>query len=127
MDPLNRKIGELEKLLRERILAFRERVARSTPGLHIPRVFSNIDDTDLDDAPGVLPDVRLVGEVLVTISRVARAQPGDTLAIHIHDMKCDTLGYTAYWPFLYHLDDWLTENYRAAERYGDYELLVPAA
>src|SRR4051794_8765999 len=59
MDPLNRKIGELEKMLRERILAFRERVARSTPGMRIPRVFSNIDDTDLDDAPEGLVGARL--------------------------------------------------------------------
>ena len=59
MDPLNRKIRELEKLLRERMLAFRERVARSTPGMHIPRVFSNIDDTDLDDAPDAFVGARL--------------------------------------------------------------------
>jgi hypothetical protein len=59
MDPLNRKIEELEKMVRERILAFRERVARSTPGMHIPRVFSNIDDTDLDDAPDAFVGARL--------------------------------------------------------------------
>jgi hypothetical protein len=58
MDPLNRKIGELEKMLRERILAFRERIARRPPGLHIPRVFSNIDD-DLDDAPDAFVGARL--------------------------------------------------------------------
>jgi hypothetical protein len=59
MDPLNRKIEELEKMLGERIAAFREGVARSTPGLHIPRVFSNIDDTDLDDAPDAFVGARL--------------------------------------------------------------------
>ena len=59
MDPLNRKIGKFEKLLRERILAFRGRVARSTPGLYIPRVFSNLDDTDLDDAPDAFVGARL--------------------------------------------------------------------
>ena len=59
MDPLNRKISKLDKMLRERILAFRERVARSTPGIHIPRVFSNIDDTDLDDAPDAFVGARL--------------------------------------------------------------------
>jgi hypothetical protein len=59
MDPLNRKIEELEKMLRERILAFRDRVARSTPGMNIPRVFSNIDDTDLDDAPDAFVGARL--------------------------------------------------------------------
>src|SRR5689334_12246163 len=59
VDPLNRKIGELEKMLRERILAFRDRVARRTPGMHIPRVMSNIDDTDLDDAPDAYVGARV--------------------------------------------------------------------
>jgi acetamidase/formamidase len=40
---------------------------------------------------------------------VGGAQPGDTLAVHIREMRCDTLGYFGYWPFLYHLDDWLTD------------------
>jgi acetamidase/formamidase len=40
---------------------------------------------------------------------IEEAEPGDTLAVHIQAMKCDSLGYTGYWPFLYHLDDWLTE------------------
>lgn len=40
---------------------------------------------------------------------VAGAEPGDTLAVHIHAMECDTLGYFGYWPFLYHLSDWFTE------------------
>lgn len=36
---------------------------------------------------------------------VEGAQPGDTLAVHIIEQKCDTLGYMAYWPFLFHLED----------------------
>ncbi len=40
---------------------------------------------------------------------VAGAEPGDTLAVHIQAMECDTLGYFGYWPFLYHLQDWLRE------------------
>ena len=40
---------------------------------------------------------------------VEGAEPGDTLAVHIQDMKCNTLGYLGYWPFLYHLDDWITD------------------
>ncbi len=40
---------------------------------------------------------------------VEGAEPGDTLAVHIHAMECDTLGYFGYWPFLYHLSDWYTE------------------
>jgi hypothetical protein len=58
MDPHNRQIGELEKMLRDRIVAFRERVARSTAGMHIPRVFSNIDD-DQDAAPEAYVGARL--------------------------------------------------------------------
>lgn len=40
---------------------------------------------------------------------VAGAEPGDTLAVHIQAMECDSLGYFSYWPFVYHLDDWLKE------------------
>lgn len=46
-------------MLRDRIAAFRERVARSNPGMHIPRVFSNTDDADLDDAPDAFVGARL--------------------------------------------------------------------
>lgn len=37
------------------------------------------------------------------------AQPGDTLAVHILDQECDTLGYTGYWPFLFHLEDFFSQ------------------
>jgi amidase len=40
---------------------------------------------------------------------ITGAVPGDTLAVHIHNMRCDTLGYIGYWPFLYHLDDWIAD------------------
>jgi len=33
------------------------------------------------------------------------AQPGDTLAVRILEQTCDSLGYMAYWPFLFHLED----------------------
>jgi amidase len=36
-------------------------------------------------------------------------EPGDTLAVRILAMECDTLGYFGYWPFLYHLQDWYAE------------------
>ncbi|HET6317674.1 MAG TPA: acetamidase/formamidase family protein [Chloroflexota bacterium] len=36
---------------------------------------------------------------------VEGAEPGDTLAVHIHAQECDTLGYMGYWPFLFHLED----------------------
>lgn len=37
------------------------------------------------------------------------AEPGDLLAVTIHAMECDTLGYYGYWPVLYHLQDWFDE------------------
>jgi amidase len=40
---------------------------------------------------------------------VAGAEPGDTLAVHIQAMQCDTLGYFGYWPATYHLQDWFDE------------------
>lgn len=40
---------------------------------------------------------------------VTGAEPGDTLAVAIHDIRCDTLGYFGYWPETYHLQDWLAE------------------
>jgi len=36
---------------------------------------------------------------------VEGAEPGDTLAVHIHAQECDTLGYQAQWPWLFHLED----------------------
>ncbi|MBI1790160.1 MAG: acetamidase/formamidase family protein [Acidobacteria bacterium] len=36
---------------------------------------------------------------------VEGARPGDTLAVHILEQTCDTLGYMGYWPFLFHLED----------------------
>lgn len=36
---------------------------------------------------------------------VEGAEPGDTLAVHIHAQECDTLGYMGYWPWLFHLED----------------------
>ena len=36
---------------------------------------------------------------------VEGARAGDTLAVHILAQECDTLGYTGYWPFLFHLED----------------------
>src|SRR3954469_12359140 len=37
------------------------------------------------------------------------AEPGDVLAVRLHAMECDTLGYFGYWPFIYHLQDWFQE------------------
>ena len=37
------------------------------------------------------------------------ANPGDILAVHIIEQKCDTLGYMGYWPFLFHLEDYFAE------------------
>lgn len=40
---------------------------------------------------------------------VEGAEPGDTLAVQIHDQECDTLGHMGYWPFLFHLEDLFPE------------------
>ena len=36
---------------------------------------------------------------------VLGAEPGDTLAVHIHAQECDDLGFIPCWPFLFHLED----------------------
>lgn len=38
---------------------------------------------------------------------VEGAQPGDTLAVHIHAQECDTLGWSGTWPWLFHLEDFI--------------------
>jgi amidase len=40
---------------------------------------------------------------------VETASPGDTLAVHILEQQCDTLGYMGYWPFLFHLEDYFPQ------------------
>lgn len=40
---------------------------------------------------------------------VEGAEPGDTLAVHILEQTCDTLGYMGYWPFLFHLEDFFQQ------------------
>ena len=47
---------------------------------------------------------------------VRGAEPGDTLAVHIQAMECDTLGFFGYWPFIYHLQDWFAEPVTGAGR-----------
>ena len=37
------------------------------------------------------------------------AEPGDTLAIHIHSQECDSQGYMGYWPWLFHLEDFFDQ------------------
>jgi acetamidase/formamidase len=40
---------------------------------------------------------------------VEGAEPGDTLAVEIRQIECDTQAFTGYWPFVYHLQDWFKE------------------
>src|SRR5581483_5345796 len=40
---------------------------------------------------------------------VEGARPGDLLAIHILEQRCDALGYMGYWPFLFHLEDYFPQ------------------
>lgn len=46
-----------------------------------------------------------VGNPVVGPIYVENAEPGDTLAIHIHEQECDSQGYMGYWPWLFHLED----------------------
>ncbi|MSR59998.1 MAG: acetamidase [Planctomycetaceae bacterium] len=69
---------------------------------------------------------------------VAGAEPGDTLAVTIHAMQCDTQGFAGYWPFVYHLQDWFAEpvtelveirdsqvRYTLQSAAGPHELRIP--
>jgi len=40
---------------------------------------------------------------------VEGARPGDALAVHVRNVECDSQGFLCYWPFVYHLSDWLRE------------------
>ena len=46
-----------------------------------------------------------VGNPVVGPIYIESAEPGDTLAIHVHSQECDTQGYMGYWPWLFHLED----------------------
>lgn len=50
---------------------------------------------------------------------VRGAEPGDTLAVSIRAMECDSRGYFGYWPFLYHLGDLLTEPHTGLVEIAD--------
>ncbi|MBM3459852.1 MAG: hypothetical protein FJX77_15130 [Armatimonadetes bacterium] len=71
---------------------------------------------------------------------VEGAEPGDALAVSLHEMECDTLGYFGYWPFLYHLQDWLPDpvtglveirnglvSYTMETNAGDHSVRIPCA
>ena len=40
---------------------------------------------------------------------VEGARPGDSLAVHILEQTCDSLGYMGYWPHLFHLEDFFDQ------------------
>lgn len=46
-----------------------------------------------------------VGNPVMGPVYVEGAEPGDTLAVEIHEMKCDSQGYYGYWPFEQNLQD----------------------
>lgn len=68
-------------MLRARIVAFRERVARRTPGMHIPRVFSNIDD-DPDAAPDAYVGARLRPKHPLGGSAIELPEPLEDVSTH---------------------------------------------
>jgi len=61
VDPLNRKVEELERFIRESMRALREHnLSALRQRLSIPRVFANIDDDqDADAAPDSFVGARL--------------------------------------------------------------------
>jgi amidase len=63
-------------------------------------------------SPGYLRMIRkrgYVGNPVVGPIYIEGAEPGDTLAIHIHEQSCDSQGYMGYWPWLFHLEDFFDE------------------
>ena len=58
---------------------------------------------------------------------VAGAEPGDTLAVHIHAQECDTLGYMGYWPFLFHLEDFFDKPDTTLVEIHDGHVIFPTS
>jgi hypothetical protein len=82
VDPLNKRVDELDKWLRDTIAAFRERAAAlRRQGLHIPRVYSNIDDSDLDDAPDAFVGARLRPTRPLGSSAIELPEPDEDLYV----------------------------------------------
>lgn len=50
-----------------------------------------------------------VGNPVTGPIHVEGARPGDTLAVEIVDMTCDTLGYQGYWPWLFGFEEFFDE------------------
>ncbi len=50
---------------------------------------------------------------------VEGAKPGDTLVVEIHAQECDTLGFQPYWPWIFHLEDFLDEPATALREIRD--------
>ena len=74
---MNKRLEELEKTIRDFILAFRERTAARRL-LNIPRVFSHVnDDTDLDDAPEAFVGARLRPRPPLGGSAIALPEPDE--------------------------------------------------
>src|SRR5262249_16373994 len=53
---------------------------------------------------------------------VEGAVPGDVLAVRLHEIWCDTLGFFGFWPFVYHLQDWLDEPFTGLVEIRDCEV-----
>jgi acetamidase/formamidase len=58
---------------------------------------------------------------------VEGAEPGDTLAVHIHAQECDTLGYVGYWPFLFHLEDFFDQPDTTLVEIRDGHVIYPTS
>jgi amidase len=110
----------LQRAARDRIAygfdRHREPVLRVAPGEHfrLETEDSRAGRTRTPEAcrPEALRALRakgLPGNPVTGPVYVETAGPGDTLAVDLHAVEPDTLGYFGHWPFLYHLSDWITE------------------
>jgi len=52
------------------------------------------------------------------------ARPGDTLAVHIHAMECDTIGYQGYWPWLFRLEEFFDKPSTVLREIRDGKVIV---
>ena len=86
MDQANRRIRELDNMLRDVLRAFRGRVGADTTRRIIERVFSTFDDRDEDDAPDALVGARLRPRHPLGSSAIALPEPDE-------DPTPDVVGY----------------------------------
>ena len=110
----------MQRIQREHLMACFDRrlkpAARVRPGekfiLETEDSRGGFDADRRDVHPGVSrghSEEGYVGNPVVGPIYVEGAEPGDTLAVHIHQQECDSQGYMGYWPWLFHLEDFFDQ------------------